>query len=450
MGLALTILWFLVALVILVAVHEFGHFYIARRCGVHVLRFSIGFGRIIWRRHDRHGTEYALAAIPLGGYVKMLDEREGNVPEDQLHRTFNRKSVWQRMAIVAAGPAANFLLAILLFWGLLLGGEQHPIPIIGKVEPGSIAAQAGLDEGQEILAVDGKPTPTQQALYRQLVHRLGETGVMEFTLRYPESSLQYQSQVSLDRWLQGVEDPDPLNGLGVTLYIPDFKPIAGEIQANSPAARAGLQPGDLILRAGGVPMATAQDWIDYVKQRPGQLIAIEVDRAGQTLHLQVTPESIEDQGVSYGRVGMGFAPQTWPEELLRTYHYSLGGALVAGVQRTWNTTEFVFISIKKLLAREISPKNLSGPVGIAKVAGASARSGWKTYVAFLALLSVFLGAFNLLPIPVLDGGHLVYYLIEAVKGSPVSERVQLIGYQVGLFLIVGLSLVALYFDILRL
>lgn len=449
MAVAQYILWFLVAIVVLVTVHEFGHFYVARRCGVHVLRFSIGFGKILFSWRDRQGTEFAVAAIPLGGYVKMLDEREGEVPEHQLHRAFTRKSVWQRMAIVVAGPAANFILALLLFWGLLLGGERDLTPVVGKVESGSIAAHAGLDVGQEIISVDGRPTPTRQALYQQLLRRLGETGVMHFNLRYPDSAFEYQSEVMLDKWLQGAENPDPLAGLGLTLFVPAAEAIAAEILPGSPAERAGIQPGDKILRANGEALANAEAWINYVKPRAGEQLVIEVERHNEIITLSVTPESIVENGVSYGRVGMSIAPQPWPEEMLRDYHYSVSGALVASARKTWDTTGFVFLSIKKLLVGEISTKNLSGPVSIAKVAGSSAQSGWKSFIAFLALLSIFLGVFNLLPIPVLDGGHLLYYVIEAIKGSPVSEKVQMAGYQVGLFLVIGLSLVALYNDIMR-
>jgi regulator of sigma E protease len=445
-----TILWFIVALVVLVAVHEFGHFYVARRCGVKVLRFSIGFGKVLFSRRDRHGTEFAFAAIPLGGYVKMLDERDSEVPEHELQHAFTRKTVWQRMAIVIAGPVANFLLAILLFWGLLLGGERGLAPVIGSVEASSIAAHAGLDAGQEIIAVDGEPTPTRQALYQRLLHRLGESGVIQFSLRYPDSEFEYQAEVRLDKWLQGDENPDPVAGLGLSLYVPEAEPVAHEILPNSPAERAGLKAGDIIRYADGKSLASAPAWIEYVRARPGESLAVEVEREGRLLSLSLVPESIVENGVSYGRVGMAMVPPSWPESMIRHTHYSVVEALGAGLEKTWSTTGFVFLSIKKLLVGEISTKNLSGPVSIAKVAGSSAQGGMGSYIAFLALLSIFLGVFNLLPIPVLDGGHLLYYLIEAVKGSPISEKAQMLGYQVGLFLVIGLSLVALYNDIARL
>lgn len=446
----LYVLWFVVAVMVLVPIHEFGHFYVARRCGVKVLRYSIGFGKVLLRWHDRQGTEFALSAIPLGGYVKMLDEREGDVPEAELHRAFNRKTVWQRIAIVIAGPIANFLLAILFFWVLLLGGERDLTPVVGQVEPDSIAAHAGLDSGQEIVAVDGVSTPTRQALYRQLIRRLGESGVLKISIRYPESSLIYQSEIVLDKWLRGTDNPDPLAGLGVSLFVPKSPAIAADILPDSPAARAGMQVGDQILRVNDDPIVGAQAWINYVRTRAGETLAVELERTGQLVKLSLIPESIVENGVSYGRVGMSMAMQPWPEEMLRDYHYTIPGALLGSLEKTWDTTGFVFLSIKKLLVGEISTKNLSGPVSIAKVAGSSAQGGWKSFVAFLAMLSIFLGVFNLLPIPVLDGGHLLYYLIEVIKGRPVSEKAQMFGYQIGLFLVVGLSVVALYNDIMRL
>lgn len=450
MALLQTIIWFLVALVILVAVHEFGHFYVARRCGVKVLRFSIGFGNILWRRYDRQGTEYALAAIPLGGYVKMLDEREGEVPEEELHRAFNRKNVWQRIAIVAAGPVANFILAVLLFWLLMIPGTREPIPIVGEVEPGSIAAQAGLEPGQEILAVDGEPTPTWQALHQQLLRRLGESGTIDFLIKYPESDLRYESQARLDQWLRGVEEPDPVAGLGVTLDRPVAQAILGQIVPDSPAERAGLQPGDHIIAVDGEAVSSWTEWVDYVRSRPGEEIRLTVEREGAQTSLSVTPEVVEENDERFGRVGVGIQSQSWPEDRIRTYRYGPIESFVAGVDRTWETAGFVLLSVKKLVVGEISTKNLSGPITIAKVAGDSAESGWKSFIGFVALLSIFLGVFNLLPIPVLDGGHLMYYAIEVIKGSPVSERVQQVGYQVGLVMVVGLMVLAFYNDIMRL
>lgn len=451
MHLVYTLLSFLVAIIILVAVHEFGHFYVARRCGVKVLRFSLGFGKVLWRRYDKHGTEFSLSALPLGGYVKMLDEREGEVPPELLEQAYTRKSVWQRIAIVLAGPVANFILAIVLFWVLLLGGEQGRIPVVASVAPNSIGAQLGLEVGQEIVAVDGVETPTEQAVGKQLMTRLGESGMLEFKVRYPESPLVYELSLALDNWMQGAQDPDPLHGLGIELT--PIKPIVGELVEGLPAARAGIQVGDRIVRVNGVSIHDFRDFQALVRPRSNEALALEVERSGaagvaELVSLSLTPESFSEKGVSYGRVGI--APKGASEELLRHYDYSLAGALVKSVQRTWETSEFVLLSVKKLILGEISTKNLSGPISIAKVAGSSAQNGLKSFVGFLALLSVFLGVFNLLPIPVLDGGHLVYLVIEVIKGKPVSEKLQILGFQLGLALVIGLSLLAMYNDIMRL
>lgn len=253
-----TILSFLVALLVLVSIHEFGHFYVARRCGVKVLRFSIGFGKILWSWRDRQGTEYALAALPLGGYVKMLDEREGAVVEEERHMAFNNKSVWQRIAIVAAGPIANFILAILLFWGLMLQGERGLVPVIETIAPNSIAAQAGLEKGQEILAIDGIATPTWQALNRVLLNRLGESGPISFKVAYSEDShFQYESEAQLHEWLRDAADPDPVAGLGISLQFPQIPPVVGEVLSASPAERAGLKTGDILRKVDDVEIGRA-------------------------------------------------------------------------------------------------------------------------------------------------------------------------------------------------
>ena len=450
MELIQTIASFLVALLILVSIHEFGHFYVARRCGVKVHRFSIGFGKVLWSWRDKQGTEYAFAALPLGGYVKMLDEREGDVLPEERHLAFNNKTVWQRIAIVAAGPLANFLLAILLFWILLLQGQRDLIPVIDTVAPGSIAAQAGLEKGQEIIEVDGKPTPTWQALNKALLNRLGESGKIRFKVAYPDSHFNYESDAELVDWLRESADPDPIAGLGITLFLPKIPPVVGEVVAASPAEKAGLKVGDEILQVDDLKVDDWQLWVEYVRKHPGRALQVTLERDGQTIPVTLIPELIEESGQQLGRVGVGVQAYTVPEDMIRSYNYSIAGAFVAGVNKTWETSGFVLLSVKKLILGEISTKNLSGPITIAKVAGSSAESGLRSFIGFVALLSVFLAVFNLLPIPVLDGGHLFYYLIEVIKGKPVSDRVQMLGYQVGLFLVISLSVLALYNDIMRL
>lgn len=450
MELIQTILSFLVALLILVSIHEFGHFYVARRCGVKVHRFSIGFGKVLWSWRDKQGTEYAFAALPLGGYVKMLDEREGDVAPEERHLAFNNKTVWQRIAIVAAGPLANFLLAILLFWGLLLQGQRDLIPVIDKVVPGSVAAHAGLESGQEIVAVDGEPTPTWQALNKALLNRLGETGQIRFTVAYPDSHFNYESEAQLVDWLRESVDPDPLEGLGITLFLPKIPPIVGEVLAASPAEKAGLAVGDKILGVDELVIDDWKAWVEYVRKHPGKALQVRFERDAQERQVTLIPELVDDNGQRVGRIGLGVKAYDIPDELIRSYDYSIVGAFVAGVSKTWETSGFVLLSVKKLILGEISTKNLSGPITIAKVAGSSAESGLRSFIGFVALLSVFLAVFNLLPIPVLDGGHLFYYLIEVIKRKPVSDKVQMLGYQVGLLLVISLSILALYNDIMRL
>ncbi|RYY74028.1 MAG: RIP metalloprotease RseP [Gammaproteobacteria bacterium] len=450
MNLTYQILSFLVAIIILVTVHEFGHFYVARLCGVKVLRFSLGFGKVLWRRYDKHGTEFSISALPFGGYVKMLDEREGDVDPDQLHQTFNRKTVAQRMAIVVAGPVANFILAILLFWIFFLSGDRGLIPVVATVEPGSIAAKAGLESGQEIVAVEGVNTPTQQVLAQQLIGYLGESDVVQFKVRYPNSDLTYEIDITFNEWMRGAKDPDPIEGLGIE--IPPLKPIVGAVLPDSPASKAGFKINDKILRVNDSSIKDFRDFQKLVRPRGGETLTVTVERGSSTnpelVSLSVTPESFTEKGVSYGRIGIG--PQALSEASYRHYEYSVGSSLVEGVKRTWSSSEFVLVSVKKLILGEISTKNLSGPISIAKVAGSSAQNGLKSFIGFVALLSVFLGVFNLLPIPVLDGGHLLYLSVEAIKGKPVSEKVQIAAYQFGLMLVIGLSVLAMYNDIMRL
>ncbi len=435
---------------LLVTFHEFGHFWVARRCGVKVLRFSVGFGKTLFSFHDKRGTEYVIGLLPLGGYVKMVDEREGPVAGADLDMAFNRQPLGARTAIVAAGPIANFLMAIGAYWFIYVSGVTGAVPLIGSVVDGSVAAQAGLEPGMEVVSVDGVDTPTWRAVNQRLLRRLGESGEMVFGVRYEDSDLVYESRAQLDRWLVGVEEPDLLGGLGLEPFSPPIPPRIEEVVADSPAAQAGLQAGDLVVAVDGIAIADWAQWVDYVRARPGQLLELEIERDQGTMRIALTPATVTANGDSHGQVGVRVMVPAYPEHLTREFHYNPLSALGEAVNQTWTVTIFTLESIKKLVTGLISPKNLSGPITIAKVASASAQSGLASWLGVLALLSISLGVLNLLPIPVLDGGHLLFYLVEWVKGSPVSERVQMVGFQIGVSIVIGIMLLAIYNDISRL
>ncbi len=436
---------------VLIAIHEYGHFWVARRCGVKVIRFSIGFGTPLLRWRDKQDTEYVIAAFPLGGYVKMLDEREGEVTPGMEQFAFNRKPVLQRMAVVAAGPVANLLLAILAYWFVFLSGESGVAPIVGGVEEGSVAEVAGLEGGQEIVAIDGRETPTWQAVNFRLLDRIGDSGPITFSVRYPDSDMVYQSEGQLQDWMSDVETPNLLRGLGIEMFRPPVPPLLETVVEDSPAAAAGLAAGDLVLSADGEPMPEWSDWVGYVRERPGEAILLGYRRGDELRETVITPaREVADSGEAFGRVGVAVVVPEWPEEMLREFSYGPVEALVLATRRTGELVMFTLSSIKKMLMGLISHKNLSGPITIAKVASASAQSGVEAFVAFLALLSVSLGVLNLLPIPVLDGGHLMYYTIELLVGRPVPLKVQMLGYQVGLLIIVGIMALAIFNDFARL
>ncbi|AKA26365.1 zinc metallopeptidase RseP [Pseudomonas chlororaphis] len=440
----------LIALGVLVTFHEFGHFWVARRCGVKVLRFSVGFGMPLLRWHDRHGTEFVVAAIPLGGYVKMLDEREGEVPVDQLDQSFNRKSVRQRIAIVAAGPVANFLLALVFFWVLAMLGTEQVRPVIGGVEAGSMAAKAGLNAGQEIVAIDGEPTVGWSAVNLQLVRRLGESGTLQLLVREQGSTTDSPRELVLDNWLKGTDEPDPIRSLGIRPWRPALAPVLAELDPKGPAQAAGLKTGDRLLALDGQELTDWQQVVDWVRVRPDTKIMLRVERDGAQIDVPVTLAARGKEKVASGYLGAGVKAVDWPPQMLREVSYGPLAAIGEGARRTWTMSLLTLDSLKKMLFGELSVKNLSGPITIAKVAGASAQSGVADFLNFLAYLSISLGVLNLLPIPVLDGGHLLFYLIEWVRGRPLSDRVQGWGIQIGISLVVGVMLLALVNDLGRL
>ena len=441
-----TIFVALATFAVVVAFHEYGHFWMARRAGVKVLRFSIGFGRPLLCWQGKDDTEYVIAAIPLGGYVRMADERDGDIAEVDLPRAHNRQPVTKRMAIAAAGPIANFLLAIVVLWGLFLRGEVGIVPEIDTVAPSSLAEVAGLQAGQEIIAIDGRETPTVTAVNFALLERLGDSGTLTLAARYPGSAVVTESEARISQWLKGEEEPDLLGALGVTIRMPPVLPVVGGLKEDGTATQAGFLEGDLIISADGEVIPLWVDWVTYVRARPDQVISVELEREGSLHSLSVTPAVGVAEGERIGEVGMSVALPVIPDAQQRHFDRGPLEALVASVKRTGDLVALTFTSIGRMLEGRISPSNLSGPFTIAKVAASTAEAGWVSWLGFVALLSVSLGALNLLPIPVLDGGHLVFYGFEAMLGKPLPDRIQMAGYQVGLVLVLSIMVFALYND----
>ena len=438
----------LVTLGVLVTIHEYGHYWVARRCGVRVLRFAIGFGRPLATWEGKDGTEFALCAIPLGGYVKMLDERDSEVLVTDANRfeSFNSQPVRNKLAIVAAGPAANFLLAIVVLFGLFLRGETGLAPVIEAVAAGSTAEQSGLAIGQEIIAVDGEPTKTVSAVRFELLKRLGDTGQIELSVGSALSDINQRYSLPIANWLGADEAPDPVGALGLTLGILPVKPEVGSLSENGAATRAGFQVGDIITQAAGERIDQWTQWVDFVRARPDERFDVVVSRAGSQVTLSVMPERRD----SIGTVGMGVAVPEIPESRIRRQSRGPAEALTAAVERTYSLTVFTFESMWKMVQGLISTKNLSGPISIAQIAASTAESGFTTWLSFLALLSISLGAINLLPIPVLDGGHIVFHALEGILGRPVPEQIQVMSFQVGLVAVFTLMMFAIYNDVARL
>lgn len=442
---------FAVALGVLIVVHELGHFLVARLVGVKVLRFSVGFGKpLLSRRFGADQTEWSLAAFPLGGYVKMLDEREGSVAAGELHRAFNRKSVGRRALVVAAGPVANFLLAVVIYWSLFASGVNELRPVLASPPPGTPAAMAGIENGELVRSVSGKPVQTLQDLRWQLMGRIldRQPAVLEVINDRGEIGFRSVATASVD---PEHIDGDFARALGLLTYRPAVRPVIGVVVAGSAAENAGIQAGDEVV---GIDGEIIDDWSQMaqrIRNSPGQKLEFAVLRNGRELKLDVTPEAESVAGRSVGRIGIGAQddPQAREKMLVRV-ELDPFSALGRAMSHTWETSTFTLRMIGRMVTGDLSWKNVSGPVTIADYAGQSARMGLDHYLKFLALISISLGVLNLLPIPILDGGHLLYYLAEVIKGGPLSERVMEIGQQIGLGLLGLLMAFAFYNDINRL
>ena len=450
-----SIWWLLVALGLLITFHEFGHYWVARRMGVRVLKFSIGFGKKLWSRKGRDGTEYVIAAIPLGGYVKMLDEREGEVEDCDLDQAFNRKSVWARIAIVIAGPAFNLIFTLLAFWMMFLVGIPDSRPVIGEVS--GIAASAGIEAGDRIVSLDGRNTDTWSHAILGLITPALDRDKITLGL---ERSNGEQRQLELDLGQLGsdFQEEKALEGIGITPWRARLPAVVGEVSADSPAYRAGFKVDDRIINIGGEKVPDWA-WVGALVQQKGskgQPLKVTVERAGGELELSVNPAE-SSSGTFSKRLILGITNKPPDAELQaqvsRAYFlnkYDLFNGLTAAGSEMWRLTGSTLGLLGRMLTGSASVKNLSGPISIAQFANSSANAGVSSFLFFLGAISLSLGILNLLPIPVLDGGHLLYYLIELVKGSPVSEQIQAKGQYIGLMALFGLMGVAFFNDILRL
>lgn len=447
-----TLAAFIIALGVLITFHEFGHYLVARWSGVKVLRFSVGFGRPLFsKRWGKDQTEWVIAAIPLGGYVKMLDEREGKVIPEDLPRSFNQQPVSRRFAIVAAGPLANFLLAILLYWVIFILGVSGIKPILGPVVPATPAAFASFEAGETIVEIDNEPVASWQEMHWKLltlaldkspevkvktVNQKGETAQRYLDL----------SNVSADEL-----DSDFIGKIGLHVYQPLIKPVIAQVIDGEAGYRAGLKEGDEIYAVNGEEIVDWKELVEVIRSSPDQPVKMEILRDNDFILITVTPDAATENGKKIGKVGI--APDVnyaELENLLVTVSYPAGIAIVKAVDKTWETTVLTFQMLGKMIVGDVSWKNISGPISIADYAGQTAQMGFVAYIGFLALISISLAVLNLLPIPVLDGGHLMYYLIEIIRGTPLSEKAMMIGQQIGMAMLFTLIIFAIYNDIHRL
>lgn len=450
----INVLAFIVALGILVTVHEFGHFWVARRLGVKVLRFSVGFGKALWLRKSGNGeTEYVVAAIPLGGYVKMLDETEGEVEESEKHRAFNRQAIWRRTLIVLAGPMANFLFAIFAYWLVFMIGIDGVHPVVGDVAVESVAAKSGIKVGDEIVSIDGRPNRIWREHNLYLINKALQGATISLETRDISGRIHQH-----DFDLSNLDSPQVSlllmeNGLGIRGFIPKFPAVIGKVMEGSPGEIAGIKVGDEIVELDDRQISGWRDLVIWVRQRPGQSIGVGVLRNGKKEILTVVTDTVTtDAGQKIGRIGIEpkLVKFVIPEALKATLRYGPLEGVWRGIESTWVMSVVTIKMLYKMLQREVSTENISGPITIARYAGSSVQSGLDRFILFLAVVSISLGVLNLLPIPILDGGHLLYYLVELVTRKPVSEQVMIWGQQIGILMIVALMGLALYNDIIGL
>lgn len=440
---------FIVALGILIVVHEFGHYWVAKRVGVKVLRFSVGFGKPIWRRRwGKDQTEFVVSAIPLGGYVRMLGEDDDDYSPEEAHRAFSQKSLPKRMAVVIAGPLFNLAFAVLAFWLVYMIGMEGMRPVVGKVAPQSIAEAAGFSSGDELLEIDGRLVQTWGQHRMYIFRRALDRAELTFTVR-TTSGKELRRYIDLSRI--PIEDIDAgliARGIGLYVYMPEIPAKLGKIETG-PAAAAGLEPGDLVLKVEQVGVSSWREFASQIHARPGRVTRLLVKRGDRELEITVTPESRKIEDKTIGLIGVRPELAGLFDDVKAVARFGPVKSLSVAAEQTWTMSVLTLEMLYRMMKLEISSRNISGPLTIAQAAGYSAQLGIDRFLMFLALVSISLGVLNLLPIPVLDGGHLLYYVFEAIRGKPLSETIQAWGQQIGIILIVGLMVLAFYNDITR-
>ncbi len=455
-GLLTAVVAFVVAIGVLVTVHEFGHFWVARRLGFKVLRFSIGFGKPLAKRvsRDADQVEYVLAAIPLGGYVRLLDERDGQVPPGEEHRAFNRRPPLARIAVLLAGPGANFLFAIVAYWLLFMHGVPGLKPVVGEVAPDSFASHADLRPGDEITAVAGEPTSTRQAAILGILEGVVESGEVPVAVRGEGGGERQLTLRVPDSERRALTEPGVLlRGLGFSFWYPPQPVVVGELAEGFPAAEAGIRPGDRVVEVDGAPVDDYAQFVRLIQARAGMPTRLALLRGGERLEVEVVPRAVEEEGRTVGRIGLGAAIAEgggFPDEMLTVERHGPLGALAPAVRETWDKSALTVRFLWRMVTGDVSTKNISGPINIAQYAGLTAAEGFTYYLGFLALVSISLAVLNLLPVPVLDGGQVVFQLVEMAKGAPLSMEAQVVGQKIGIAMLVLLMGFAFYNDLSRL
>ncbi|GAD78335.1 sigma E protease regulator RseP [Vibrio ezurae] len=441
---------FIVALGILVAVHEYGHFWVARRCGVKVHKFSIGFGKSIWKKIGKTGTEYSISMIPLGGYVKMLDSRVEEVAEHEKPLAFDQKKLWQRSAIVAAGPMANFLFALVAYWFVFLIGVPAVKPIIGQVTPNSIVAQAGIQPGMELKAIDGVQTADWESVNMGLIAHIGDKQMSMTVASADDIGQQRTVTLDIQDWHFDLETESAMTTLGFRPYSPELYLTFAHVQEGGAADKAGLQIGDTVLSVNGNSVSEWQDFASIIRHNPDRSLQLEIQRNGMTLPITLTPGTRESADGTVGFAGVSPKVGTWPDEYRFDLRFGPIDSIGRAIEKTKQVTSLTFNMLKKLVVGDVGLNNLSGPISIAKGAGATADYGLVYFLGFLALISINLGIINLMPLPILDGGHLLFFAVEAITRRPVPEKIQEMGYRVGGAIVFALMSIAILNDFMRL